>query len=270
MDSDIEDNTLENKMMTTNSTFKNKFKRIVAREFIYIVLISIVCFLIYKIGEYRQNSYYIEIDNKQKILDSLPQHQLLWYKLKKHNLYNKNYENFKKDYKNTEEQIVLFNLVSNNLLYTKGLSDFRVKYFRKESVLDDLYNIYYNEYRLNEENIQNQGKEFWIDLRKKEEEFKKTLKVDSTCVKIYSSFVKQGYKHSIEGFKKLIFEPYEVGLDTKEIDNLEKDINKVNPRYSETAININIFLIILFFPFRYLIIGLIWSIKQVKNKNSVI
>jgi hypothetical protein len=257
-------------MTATNSIFKNNLKRTVAREFIYIILISIVCFSIYKIGEYRQNSYEIEIDNKIKILDSLPQHQLLWYKLKKHNLYNKNYENYKKDYKNTEDQIVLFNLVSNNGLYTKELSDFRVKYFRKESVIDDLYNLYYNEYRLNNEYIQNQEKEFWIDLRKKEEKFKEILKVDSICIKIYSSFVKQGYKHSIEGFKKLIFEPYEEGLNIKEIDNLEKDINKGSPTYLQTAIDINIFILILFFPFRYIVIGLKWSIKQIKNKNNVI
>jgi hypothetical protein len=230
-------------MTATNSIFKNNLKRIVAREFIYIILISIVCFSIYKIGEYRQNSYEIEIDNKIKILDSLPQHQLLWYKLKKHNLYNKNYENYKKDYKNTEDQIVLFNLVSNNGLYTKELSDFRVKYFRKESVIDDLYNLYYNEYRLNDEYIQNQEKEFWIDLRKKEEKFKEILKVDSICIKIYSNFVKQGYKHSIEGFKKLIFEPYEEGLNIKEIDNLEKDINRDSPTYLQTAIDINIFIL---------------------------
>ena len=257
-------------MITTNSIFKNNLKRTVAREFIYIILISIVCFSIYKIGEYRQNSYEIEIDNKIKILDSLPQHQLLWYKLKKHNLYNKNYENYKKDYKNTEDQIVLFNLVSNNGLYTKELSDFRVKYFRKESVIDDLYNLYYNEYRLNDEYIQNQEKEFWIDLRKKEEKFKEIIKVDSICIKIYSSFVKQGYKHSIEGFKKLIFEPYEEGLNIKEIDNLEKDINRDSPTYLQTAIDINIFILILFFPFRYIVIGLKWSIKQIKNKNNVI
>lgn len=257
-------------MITTNSIFKNNLKRTVAREFIYIILISIVCFSIYKIGEYRQNSYEIEIDNKIKILDSLPQHQLLWYKLKKHNLYNKNYENYKKDYKNTEDQIVLFNLASNNGLYTKELSDFRVKYFRKESVIGDLYNLYYNEYRLNDEYIQNQEKEFWIDLRKKEEKFKEILKVDSICIKIYSSFVKQGYKHSIEGFKKLIFEPYEEGLNIKEIDNLEKDINRDSPTYLQTAIDINIFILILFFPFRYIVIGLKWSIKQIKNKNNVI
>lgn len=257
-------------MITTNSIFKNNLKRTVAREFIYIILISIVCFSIYKIGEYRQNSYEIEIDNKIKILDSLPQHQLLWYKLKKHNLYNKNYENYKKDYKNTEDQIVLFNLVSNNGLYTKELSDFRVKYFRKESVIDDLYNLYYNEYRLNDKYIQNQEKEFWIDLRKKEEKFKEIIKVDSICIKIYSSFVKQGYKHSIEGFKKIIFEPYEEGLNIKEIDNLEKDINRDSPTYLQTAIDINIFILILFFPFRYIVIGLKWSIKQIKNKNNVI
>lgn len=257
-------------MTATNSIFKNNLKRTVAREFIYIILISIVCFSIYKIGEYRQNSYEIEIENKIKILDSLPQHQLLWYKLKKHNLYNKNYENYKKDYKNTEDQIVLFNLVSNNGLYTKELSDFRVKYFWKESVIDDLYNLYYNEYRLNDEYIQNQEKEFWIDLRKKEEKFKEILKVDSICIKIYSSFVKQGYKHSIEGFKKLIFEPYEEGLNIKEIDNLEKDINIDSPTYLQTAIDINIFILVLFFPFRYIVIGLKWSIKQIKNKNNVI
>jgi hypothetical protein len=255
-------------MLSPNPSSKNKFKRTIARELISIVLISIVCFPIYKIGEYCQNNFKIEIDNKIQILDSLPQHQLLWYKLKKHNLYNKNYENFKKDYKNTEDQIVLYNLVSNNELYTKGFSDFRVKYFRKESVLDDCYNLYYNEYRLNEQFIQNQEKEFWIDLRKKEEKFKNILKVDSICNKLYSSFVKQGYKHSIEDFKKLIFEPYEEGLDIKEIDNLEKDINKETPSYLKTAININIFIIMLFFPFRYLIIVLKWSIKQVKNKNS--
>jgi hypothetical protein len=59
-------------------------------------------------------------------------------------------------------------------------------------------------------------------------------------------------------------------LDKQEIDNLEKYINKEAPRYLDLAININIFLLILFFPFRYLIIGLKWSIAQVKNKNSFV
>lgn len=256
-------------MMTIDSVYKNYFKKTIAREFIYVVLSSIFCFSIYKIGEYLQVNYEIEIEKKISAFDSLPQHQILWYKLKKYNLYDKNYEDFKKDYKNTEDQITLFNLISNNGLYTKKFSDFRVKYFKKESVLDDLYSLYYNDVRLNDAYIQNQKIEFWIDLRKKEEKLKEMLKIDSICVNLYSRFVKQGYKNSIETFKNLIFEPFEEELDIEKIKSLEKDINKDDPEYIQKANDLNIIIILLLFPFRYIVIGLRWSIKQINKKNNV-
>lgn len=258
---------MEDKIINTNGPKNNKLKSIIAREFIYLVLISIVCLSIFKIGEHYQNRYQTEVDRNIEILDKLPQHQLLWYKLRKHNLYNKNYENYKKDFKNTEDQIVLFNLVRNNVLFTNDFSDFRIKYFTKESVIDDCYNLHYNEYRLNTEYIQNQDKEFWNNLRIKEEEFKNALKNDSFCYKVYSIFVENGYKHSIEEFKKLIFEPYKEGLNTNEIDNLEEIINKDAPHFSRINKDICLYLFILFFPFRYLLIGLKWSLKEVKNKK---
>jgi hypothetical protein len=258
---------MKDKIINTNGERKNKLKSIIAREFIYLVLISIVCLSILKIGEYFQNRHLSEVDKNIEILDNLPQHQLLWYKLRKHNLYNKNYESYKKDFKNTEDQIVLFNLVQNNDLYTNNFSDFRVKYFRKEGVLDDCYSLYFNEYRLDDEYIQNQDKEFWNDLRKKEEEFKNFLKNDSLCYKVYSVFVKNGYKHSFEEFKNLIFEPYKEGLNTNEIDNLEESINRDAPYFSRVSKDICIYLFILFFPFRYLFLGLKWSLREVKNKK---
>jgi hypothetical protein len=257
---------MEDEITNINNPIKNRFKSILAREFIYIILTSIVCLSTYKIGEYYESKCKTELDKKIAELDGLPQHQLLWYKLRKDKLYNKNYENFKKDYKNTEDQIVLFNLVKNNNLYTNELRDFRIKYFTKESVLDDCYNLYFNEYRLNDLLIENQDKEFWNNLRKEEEKFKTILKNDSICNKVYSLFVKNGYKHSYEKFKKLIFEPYKEGLNTKEIDSLEYNINKGVPQYSRTAKDICIYLFILFFPFRYLVIILKWSIKEIKSK----
>lgn len=258
---------MEDEITNINNPTKNKFKSIFAREFIYIVLISIVCLSTNKIGQFYENKCQIEFDKKSALLDGLPQHQLLWYKLRKHKLYNKNYYNFKKDYKNTEDQIVLFNLVSNNGLYTKELSDFRVKYFKKESILDDLYYLYYNEYRLNDEYIQNQNKEFWNDLRKKEEKFKNILKNDSVCKKVYSIFVKDGYKHSFEKFKESIFEPYKEEFNTKEIDSLEYSIIRGVPKYSNTAKDICVYLFIIFFPFRYLVILLKWCVKEIKPKK---
>ena len=50
---------------------------------------------------------------------------------------NKDYSKFKLEFKNTEDQILLYRLVSNSGLFTRDFDDFRLKYFKKDAALDD-------------------------------------------------------------------------------------------------------------------------------------
>ena len=158
--------------------------------------------------------------------------------------------------------------MKNNGLYTKDFIDFRVKYFEKEGVLDDSYYLFYNDYRLGEEYIQNNDKEFWNDLRKKQERFKILLKNDSIFKVLYSSFLLTGYNGSAERFKTLLFEPYKEGISTLEVDKLEKIINQEIPQHQKIAENVILLILLLFYPLRYLIIGLKWSFTQIGTGKS--
>jgi hypothetical protein len=85
---------------------------------------------------------------------------------------------------------------------------------------------------------------------------------------MYQIFVSHGYGKSKEEFKKLLFEPYKEGLDMQKINNLEMEINKVDPRYPQKAENVIILILLLFYPLRYLGIIIKWSVKQIQ-KNSL-
>lgn len=268
MNTNIEKDNLGDNMSITNGKDRFNVKRLIAMEFIYVVGISICCFLIHEFGNYCNRQYKAEIERANKTLDGLPQRQLLWYKLRKHKLYNSNYKRFKEDYKFSEDQILLFKLVTNNGLFTMDFMDFRVKYFKKEAVLDDSYYLFYDDYRLGDEYIQNNDKEFWNDLRKKQERFKILLKNDSIFKVLYSRFVLTGFRGSVERFKTLLFEPDQEGISTSEVDKLEEIINQEIPQYQKIADYVILLILLLFYPLRYLIMGLKWSFRQIGTVKS--
>ena len=110
---------------TKKLVIKSKVKLRFAKEIIYACIVSVVCFSIYEIGELLEKKNALELKQNKDKIDSLPQHQLLWYKLRKNKLYNKDYSKFKLEFKNTEDQILLYRLVSNSGLFTRDFDDFR-------------------------------------------------------------------------------------------------------------------------------------------------
>lgn len=256
---------MNEKNESNKEALKNKIKLRLAKEIIYVSVISIVCFSIYEIGAFLERKNATELKHSIDKLDSLPQHQLLWYKLKKHKLYNKDYSNFKLEFNNTEDQILLYKLISNSGLYTKDFDDFRLKYFKKDAALDDCIALYYKEDRLTENNIQNQSEPFWRNHRKKVKEFKVLLKNNKVFNEMYQIFVGCGYGRSKEDFKLLIFEPNKEELDKVEIKYLETQIGKGSANYSEKSENFIYLILILAYPFRFLILILKWSINQLKR-----
>ena len=112
MNTNTKEDISENNMSAANGKERFNLKRLIAMEFIYVVGISICCFLIHEFGNYCDGRYKAEIERATKTLDELPQRQLLWYKLRKLKLYNGNYQKFKEDYKYSEDQILLFKLTA--------------------------------------------------------------------------------------------------------------------------------------------------------------
>lgn len=245
---------------------KGKIKLRLAKEIIYVIVISVVCLSIYEIGAFLDEKNATELKHSQDKLDSLPQHQLLWYKLKKHKLYNKDYSNFKLEFNNTKDQFFLYQLVSNSGLYTKDFDDFRLKYFKKYAALDDCIALYYKEDQLTANNIQYQSESFWRNHRKKVKEFKVLLQDKKVLDEMYQIFVGCGYGRSKEDFKQLIFEPNKEELDKVEIKYLETQIGQGLANYSKKSEDLIYLILILAYPFRFLVLVLKWSIKQIQKK----
>jgi len=252
---------------TKKLVIKSKVKLRFAKEIIYACIVSVVCFSIYEIGELLEKKNALELKQNKDKIDSLPQHQLLWYKLRKNKLYNKDYSKFKLEFKNTEDQILLYRLVSNSGLFTRDFDDFRLKYFKKDAALDDCIALYYKEDRLTENNILNQSESFWKEHKKKVDEFKIQLQNKKVFDEMYQIFVGCGYGRSKEDFKRLIFEPNKEGLDKQKFEYLEMKINKADPQYQAKARNIIIAILLLIYPLRYLGILLKWSLKQIQKNR---
>jgi hypothetical protein len=243
-----------------------KAKRFIALEFIWLLILVIVSVSILQIGNYLDNkseSELLQLTEQRRIINVKFQRKKLWHVLCENDLCSEGYEEFKKKYENTEDQIVLYNLCVNNSLYTRSLSEFRVKYFTRESALEDCYSLCTGDLRVSEDFINYQSKEDWIQIRNGIKEFKTQLKKDSIFNVAYSLFVKTGYSGSEKEFKKLLLE----GDDERITDNEITNDNLPIKRYSFEAVAEKIvwLLIILLYPLRILVMMVRWSLLQIKQ-----
>ena len=243
-----------------------KTKRFIALEFIRLLVLIVVSFSILQIGNYlddKSESEHLKLKEQRKIINIKFQRKKLWHVLCKNNLYFQEYEEFKKKYENTEDQIVLYNLCINNSLYTGTLSEFRVKYFTRESALEGCYSLYTGDGRVSEAYINYQNEDDWTQIRNNIKKFKTQLKKDSVFNVTYSLFVKTGYSGSEKQFKQLLFEGDDELVTDNDITNDNLPIKHYS--YETVAEKIVWLLIILLYPLRILVIMVRWSLLQIKQ-----
>lgn len=241
-----------------------KTKKIIAREFIYLIVTTILFLIVFFCCLYlfeRNDKLSKEIKNKiEAIDDSLPKKQLLWIELSDIEFYTDSYKEFQTKYSSVENQKFLYQQLKNNNIYTKSLSDFRLKYFRKDLANEDIYELYRNEYG-------------WVS----EEKFNSLLKKPEVVNWLYKKFVETGYKHSFTDFKNLISGTEHKVLSNSELkrefekrkkleEDLEKKENSIfNGSFGDDEIfAIGLIVFSLLFLLRYLIYGIKWSINQLK------
>lgn len=244
----------------------NKIKRFVALEFIMLLILFLFSVAIFQIGNYLDNKNEIaDLKIKEQIKNLRLGKKILWHILNKNNLYIQDFSKFKKQYEQTEDQIVLYSLCFNNSLYSGSLSEFRVDYFRRESALDHCYYLYSGDSRLSDYNIVNQNKENWEDINLKIKDFEKQLKNDSNLNVVYSLFVKDGYSGSEKQFQQLLFEENDIPVNISEYDRLINYSSTKHIRYNRIAENFIWLLIIFLYPLRILAIMVRWSLLQIKQ-----
>ena len=242
-----------------------KTKKIIAKEFIYLILGTILFFIIYFGCLYFQERNYKsskELEKKiENITDVLSKKQLLWFGLSEDKFYSDSFNEFQVKYSDFENQKLLYQQLINNELYTKSLSDFRLKYFRKDKAYEDIYQLYLNQ-----------------NGRIEKEKFNSLLKDSKVTNWLYKRFVGEGYKHTFADFNKLIFGPddkilseYELRNELEKRKTLEQKLkNKkssmFNNKFGDDEIfGIALIVFSILFLLRYLIFGIKWSIKQLKE-----
>lgn len=241
-----------------------KLKKILAREFIYLLLGVLLFCLIFFGYQYLHKNNHISCTKLENDIESItkdiPARQLLWFELSEKNYVEDSYDEFQLKYNNVENQDFLFNLLKNNGIFTGSLSEFRLKYFRKDLANEDIYQIYIKE-------------KSWVN----KDEFNSLLKEQSTIDWLYKKFVADGYKHSIIDFKNLIFGTEDKQLPESElrikyqsIKDLKQKLEKkrlsiFNTYYDYEFGFISLILFSILFVFRYLIYGIKWSFRQLKD-----
>ena len=241
-----------------------KLKKILAREFIYLLLGVLLFCLIFFGYQYLHKNNHISCTKLENDIESitkdLPARQLLWLELSEKNYVEDSYDEFQLKYNNVENQDFLFNLLKNNEIFTGSLREFRLKYFRKDLANEDIYQIYIKE-------------KSWVN----KDEFNSLLKEQSTIDWLYKKFVTDGYKHSIIDFKNLIFGTEDKQLPESElrikyqsIKDLKQKLEKkrlsiFNTYYVDEFWVIYLILFSILFVFRYLIYGIKWSFRQLKD-----
>lgn len=242
-----------------------KTKKIIAREFIYLIIGVALSFSSYLISNFwgdikfeRNNQSKNSITNEiEKIKTKLTSKQYLWLTIKKHKLSNLSYSEFLNEYKNEENQKTLYTLCLNNELYTESFDDFQLKYFTKNRVMRDIILIY------QEEN----------GILIKEDEIKVLLQKPHFFDWLYKKFVEGGYKHSKTDLFNLIFKnegesitPQNLYETYQKQVKLEEELEKIeNSRYQEPFEFYAIIIFSILFLLRYLIYSFVWSIKQLKS-----
>ena len=242
-----------------------KTKKIIAREFIYLVIATILFFIIFFGCLYFQGRNYKsskEIKNKiENITDVLPKKQLLWIELSESKFYFDSYNKFQLKYSDVVNQKFLYQQLKSNELYTKSLNDFRLKYFRQDLAYEDIYKLYRN-------------KNGWVT----EGKFNSLLKDSEVLNWLYKRFVETGYNGTFTDFKKLIFGTEDKVLSESELRNKFEYIKKLERKLEQKKSSIfnnsfgddEIFgiasvIFSILFLLRYLIYGTKWSIKQLKD-----
>ncbi|MGR6087938.1 MAG: hypothetical protein ACU4F9_07175 [Arcticibacter sp.] len=242
-----------------------KSRKILAREFIYLLLGVLLCCLIFLGYDYLHENNIkscVELENEiEKITADLPARQLLWLELSEKKYLEDSYGQFQLKYNNAESQEFLFNLLKNNELFTGSFDEFRLKYFRKNKANDDVYQIYIKE-------------KSWVN----KDEFNLLLKNPSTVDWLYTKSVAEGYKHSLNDFKNLIFGSEEKHLSIHQlrikyqsIKELKQKLEKkklsfFNTYQADLFLEISLTTFSILFVFRYLKYGIKWSLKQIKDK----
>ena len=242
-----------------------KTKKIFAREFIYLVIATILSFIIFFGCLYFQERNYksskvIESEIKA-INDVLPKKQLLWIECIENKFYSDSYNEFELKYSDVENQKFLYQQLKNNELYTESLDDFRIKYFRKEAANKDAYELY-------------QIDNGWIS----EDEFSSLLKDSEVLNWLYKRFIETGYGGTFIDFKNLISGTEDKILSESEFRNqydkikvLEQELEQKKSSIFNNELGDNeifgIALIVfsILFLLRYLFYGIKWSLKQVKE-----
>jgi hypothetical protein len=238
-----------------------KSKKIFAREFIYLLLGMLLFCLIFLgyhyLYENNHNSCEKLENEIEKITTDIPARQLLWLELSEKKYFEDSYNKFLLKYNNEENQEFLFNILKNNELFTGSLVEFRLKYFRKDLAYEDLYQIYIKE-------------KSWVN----KVEFNSLLKDQSTIDWLYKKFVAEGYKHTLNDFKNLIFGTedkqltlHELRIKHQSIKDLKQKLKKkklsiFHTYYDYEFWGIALILFSILFVFRYLIYGIKWSLKQ--------
>jgi len=246
-----------------------KTKRFIALEFIWLLVLFIVSLSILQIGNYLDKNNEIEDlkakERKEELKSLKFGSKILWHVLCKNDLYFQDYAKFKKQYEKTEDQIVLYNLCVNNSLYTNSLSEFRVKYFRRESALEACYSLYTHDSRVRDEYINIQDKNDWQYIRQEINNFEIQLKNDSIFKLVYSLFVNNGYAGSEKNFRQLLSEENDISANVSEYDLLNDNLSAEHNTYNTVAEKIVWLLIILLYPLRIWILVVRWCLIQIRQ-----
>jgi len=239
-------------------------KKIVAREFIYLIgatIILLILFLGYLFLHNRNQTAHSELEKRiETTKDSLSQTQLLWAELYEKNIYTDSYSDFKSKYNDVENQKFLYQQLQNIDIYTNSLSDFRLKYFKSDLANEDIYALYKDE-------------NGWIPI----EAFEELLTNPEVVERLYERFVETGYSGTYSDFQKLIFvtenpvSESEIKREYEKIQKLKEELNENNNSPFSKSIGrdqflmLTIFICSILFLFRYIFYGVTWSIKQIRE-----
>jgi hypothetical protein len=248
-----------------NTLINNTFKKVFAFEFLYLISVSLISLSIYLIGNRLELSNQKKLETKKKErdekLEKLPRKQFLWFNLKKEKLYNKDYKKFVNEYKKFEDQLTLFQLVNHTGLYTLSLEDFREKYFIQDYTIERCYTIYYNlpPYHFYPDSFNHNL------FRKKLIDFKMTLRNKLIFEKVYNMYTRIYFTGSKEDLHNILFAEENINFDYSDLPILNyEEVPKFNS-YKHIGEYIIWGLIILVFPFRYLLYLVKWSFSQLNK-----
>lgn len=265
-------------------------KKIIAKEIVFVFIASFFCIILFGVGSFLENNQKKNIKNYSIQFESIKNQnrkQFLWYLLKTENLYSKSYQEFIKDYKNSEDQYDLYFLtLKYNFKEFRWFDEFRELYFKKEKYFDEAFRIYYDQgYEWKEEYLLNNykhkvlvpkhdfgnfiSKKDWLKFARSKYDFYKILRNNNTLKQIHNKLIERGYKITFDELNILLFSSNNIKIVDKEyiikMNFLKEKISNNNTNYKIFFNKLILLVIILFFPFRYLALVLKWSLKVLKE-----